>query len=148
MVSDVSDLELLVSSRTPIIAILSHEEGRVVDLVLRLAKRWHLPVFRWAVTEGVRRLDGEHPAQRMYLKPADALAYFRSLSTGGLLLLVDFHPYLEDPLNVRLLRELAEDYAKVPKTLVLVSHELPLPPELVTYTARFDWPCPIPRSLR
>ncbi|MGH8654641.1 MAG: AAA family ATPase [Gammaproteobacteria bacterium] len=142
MVSDLSDLELLVASRTPIIAILSHEEGRVVDLLLQVATRRHLPVFRWAVTESVRRLDGEYPAQRMYLKPADALAYFHSLSTGVVLLLLDFHPYLEDPLNVRLLRELAEDYARVPKTLVLVSHELPLPPELVTYTARFDLAMP------
>lgn len=41
----------------------------MVDLVLRVAKRRYLPVFRWAVTEGVRRLDGEHPAQRMYGSP-------------------------------------------------------------------------------
>ncbi|MGH8593006.1 MAG: hypothetical protein ACREV3_03875 [Gammaproteobacteria bacterium] len=62
MVSDVGDLELLITSRTPIIAILSHEEGRVVELLLQVATRRHLPVFRWAVTEGVRRLDGEYPA--------------------------------------------------------------------------------------
>ena len=145
--ADLSDLELLIASRTPIVAILSHEEDRVVDLVLRVAKRRRLPVFRWAVTEGVRRLDGEHAAQRMYLKPTDALAYFRSLSTGAVLLLLDFHPYLEDPVNVRLLRELAEDYAKVPKTLVLVSHELTFPPELVTYTARFDLAMPSSEEL-
>ncbi len=53
-------------------------------------------------------------------------------------MLLDFHPFLSDPINVRLIREIAQDYARVARTLVFVSHELKLPAELEHLAARFN----------
>jgi len=146
--SDLRELELLVASRIPIIAVESREEPRVTALFQRVATRQGLPVYRWVVTEGLRRLDGDYPAQRIHLKPADALAHIRATTQAGLYLLMDFHPYMGDPLNVRLLREIAQGYPSAPRTVVLVSPELTLPPELTHHTARYRLAMPGPEELR
>jgi len=146
--SDLQELELLVASRMPIITVESREEPRVVALFRRVATRQGLPLYRWMVSEGLRRLDGDHPSQRIHREPAGALAHIRATTEAGLYLLLDFHPYLEDPLNVRLLREIAQGYASTPRTIVLVSADLTLPPQLTHHTARYELALPGPEELR
>src|SRR6185295_16205657 len=51
-------------------------------------------------------------------------------------ILLDFYPYLADPINVRMIKDIAQDYVKHPCTLVLLSHEVEVPQELEHLTAR------------
>ncbi len=51
-------------------------------------------------------------------------------------LLSDFHPYLEDPVHVRLLRDIAQNRLLLGHTVVLVSHAVTIPPELARNCAR------------
>ena len=125
--SDLQELELLVTSRMPIIAVESREETRVVDLFHRIATRQGLPLYRWVASDGLSRIDGDAGISAGYLKPSDALARIHGLEGPGLFLLLDFHPYLKDPLNVRLLREIAQGAVRTSRTLVLVSPRLDLP---------------------
>ena len=67
-----------------------------------------LALYRWMASEGLQRLDEGAQAYPEYRKPAEALAQIRALSSPGIFLLLDFHPYLKDPLVVRLLRDIAE----------------------------------------
>lgn len=140
--SDLTDLELIVNSRTPLITVESREETRIVELFQRIAKRRGLALYRWVVSEGLRRLDGDHPVQRSYREPAEALTYMHSLGIAGIFLLLDFEPYLKTPLNVRLIREIAQTYHQVPKTVVLISPELRLPNSLSHHAARFELTLP------
>jgi SpoVK/Ycf46/Vps4 family AAA+-type ATPase len=66
------------------------------------------------------------------------LRYVRSGGERGIYLLLDFHPYLDNPLHVRLIKEIAQGYAERPRTLVLVSHALDVPPEVKHLCARFE----------
>ena len=54
--------------------------------------------------------------------------------------LLDFHPFLTDPVNVRTLKDICQDYARCARTIVLLSHELTLPRELEHLAARFSLP--------
>jgi len=56
--------------------------------------------------------------------------------------LLDFHPYLENPTLVRLLKEIALDRPDNGVTLVLLSHQLALPAELQRFAARFELSLP------
>lgn len=134
---DVHDLELLLRSHTPIVLVESIEEPRVIELFSGLAIRLAAPAFRWTVTEGLRRIDFESEPQRLFADPTEALRHINATSQSGIYLLLDFHPYLDQPLNVRLLKEIAQGYGATPRTLVLVSHALVIPPELQHLSARF-----------
>ena len=52
--SPLRDLEAIIRSRTPLIAVESNEEPQIVSMVRQIATRLQLKAFRWTVTEGLR----------------------------------------------------------------------------------------------
>jgi SpoVK/Ycf46/Vps4 family AAA+-type ATPase len=141
---DTHDLELLLRSRVPLIIIETRDEKRVVQLFAGLAISLAIPVMAWSATTGLQRIDYDAVPQRHASEPQQALGQIKATGTPGIYLLMDFHPYLEDAYNIRLLQEIALDYTILGHTLVLVSHELDLPPELSGFSARF--PLSLPNS--
>jgi SpoVK/Ycf46/Vps4 family AAA+-type ATPase len=139
---ELHDLELLLTSHTPIIVIESIEELRLIQLLVKLGLKLELPVYQWAATEGMKRVDIEMNAQKLTAEPLEVLKHIKSLYKPGIFLMLDFHPYLEDPILVRLIKEIAQDFESVPRTLIFVSHALDTPPELKHLTARFDLQLP------
>ncbi len=142
MMPDLHDLELLLRSDTPIVLIESIEEPRVVALFARLAVRVAEPAFCWTATDGLGRIELDTEPQRQLADPTEMLRHIRLTPRRGLYLLLDFHPYLGDPLHVRLIKEIAQGYEELPRTLVLVSHALEIPPELRHLSARFELKLP------
>jgi SpoVK/Ycf46/Vps4 family AAA+-type ATPase len=140
--NDLHDLELLLRSRVPLILIETRDEKRVAGLFTELAVSLAIPVMAWSATTGLQRIDYEAAPQRHASEPQQALGQIKATGTPGIYLLMDFHPYLDDAYNVRLLKEIALDYADLGHTLVLVSHELDLPAELAGFSARFNLSLP------
>ena len=140
--NDLHDLELLLHSRIPLVLIESRDEKRVTQLFASLAIRLAQPVMSWSVINGLQRIDYAAVPQEQASDPQQALAQIKATKTPGIYLLMDFHPYLEDAYNVRLLKEIALEYQRLGHTLVLVSHEIELPPELAAFSARFSLSLP------
>lgn len=145
---DCKDLELVLRSRTPIVVVETHEESRVLELLQRISSRMVTPLFRWSVTEGLRRIDREMAAQKHNSDPAAVLGHIRSAKTAGIYVLLDFHPYLNDPINVRMMKDIALECEQWGATIILLSHELALPGELERYSARFELALPSPAALK
>lgn len=142
------DLEVLIRSRVPIVIVETHEENRVVEQFRRLALRLPAPLFRWTVTEGLRRLDLDLAPQSFNSKPLDVLKHIRATPKEGIYLLLDFHPYLDEPLHVRVLKEIALAHEESRVTIVFISHRLEVPPEIDKLTAHFEIQLPDPQTLR
>ena len=89
--NDQRDLEVMIASRYPIIAIESQEEGRVLQLLSRIAATKRLNCQIWSAAEGLRG-----PLTGMPAQPSDATQALRKIDTSppGLYVLLDFHPYL------------------------------------------------------
>ncbi len=146
--NDKHDLALLISSHIPIIAIKTHEERRAVNLIKSLQARIGLPIFQWTVTEGLLRLEPGYTPQRINSKPEDVLGHVKSSSQPGIYVLLDFHPYLATPVNVRLIKDIAMQYEQQHKTLVFISHDFQVPAELQVFSAEFDLSLPDKSALR
>ena len=144
---DSHDLELLLRSRVPLIIIETRDEKRVARLFTEIAISLSMPVMAWSATSGLQRIDYDAAAQRHASEPQQALGQIKATETPGIYLLMDFHPYLEDAYNVRLLKEIAMEHASLGHTLVLVSHELELPQELAAFSARFSLSLPDSQQL-
>ncbi len=113
------ELAALLRSRVPLVVIETRDEARVRSLVVSSAgqARPPLPVFEWLVTEGLRRTDTDlGSAQRFNSDPTQVLRSIRE-GIAGVYVLLDFHPYLDDPVNLRLLKDIAQDYPRVPRTV-------------------------------
>ncbi len=141
------ELATLLKSRIPLIIIETRDEPRVLEmlasLAIELAHPVHTPVFQWTVTEGLRRTDVDlGGAQRSNSEPTDVLRSIRATSRGGIYVLLDFHPFVNDPIHTRLLKDICQGYERVPRTIVLLSHEITLPRELEHFAARFEMAFP------
>ncbi|MCL3861335.1 AAA family ATPase [Actinotalea sp. K2] len=139
------DLEALLASRVALIVIETRDEERARRLLLDLAAtaRPPQPVFEWLVTDGLRRADVDLGGpQRFNAEPGQVLSSIRDGGLPGIYVLIDFHPYLAEPVNVRLLKDIAQRYDQSPRTVVLISHEVELPPELAHLAARFEMAFP------
>lgn len=136
--TDFHDLELLVHGPTPILLVESNEERRVIEAFATVAAAPpQLPLFVWSVSEGLRRHETGYSAQKHNAKPFDVLSHIKCSETAGIYLLLDFHPYLQEPLHVRLLKEIALEAEAKRQTIALASHAIEPPPELRGLCARY-----------
>ena len=148
MQNSVNDLAVLVRSRVPIILVETSDEPRALDVFKRLALHLGQPVMRWSVTTGLQRLDLDLQPQAHAREPQQALAQIKATGNAGIYLLLDFHPYLEDPALARMIKEIALGYSDAAHTLVFISHRLDMPAELQALTARFELTLPDREALK
>jgi SpoVK/Ycf46/Vps4 family AAA+-type ATPase len=131
MSENIRDLELLVLSRTPILAIESPEEERVRRHVESIALRQQMPWFEWKTTLGLKRAGLPDP---MYdtRNPSNALRTVLEMQVEGLFLFHDLQKYFEDPAILRALRDIGHRFAEDRRCVILCAPDLPVPPELRT----------------
>src|SRR5690554_3722754 len=110
------DLQAVLAGHMPLILIETRDERRVLELIASLAPRLataHTPVFQWTVTDGLRRLDIDlGGAQQHNAEPTAVLRTIRSIDKAGVYVLLDFHPFLGDPVHVRLLKDICQNHAR------------------------------------
>lgn len=149
------DLAALVAARTPIIVLETQDEADAVELVLRAASRPPggralQPVFRWSVTDGLRRMDVDLGGAQLHnTEPPALLRSVVDSIAPAVYVLLDLHPWFDDPVVVRLLKDAAQRPTGLRSTLVLVSHALELPREVEHLAVRVpvSFPSPAERAL-
>ena len=150
--NDRRDLELVLESGTPLIVIETTDEARVLELLRAIAlarsASSYRPLFRWSITDGLQRLDLDLEAQRHNAEPEEALRHIRAVAKPGIYALLDFHPFLNEPVHVRLLKDIALAATDTKVTLLLIGHRLDVPHELGGHTARFSLQLPDAKDRR
>jgi SpoVK/Ycf46/Vps4 family AAA+-type ATPase len=124
-----------------VVAVDTLEEDRLRELLLRVAMRLEVPLYTWSRTRGLVR-DGMEQAVYDTADPIKMLAHLEASAAPGLFLLADFHPYLEDPLLVRKLREVLPGFTTDGRALVLSGNGVRLPPEIGTQGVPYDLSLP------
>ena len=134
------DLAAILRSRVPLVVLETRDEARAVAQVLQAARQSNppLPVFEWAATRGLKRIDGDFgPAQGFNALPEKVLGFLLE-AIPGVYVMLDLHPYLTEPTLVRLIKDICLGYDERPRTLVLVSNEVELPDELAHLAVRVE----------
>jgi AAA+ superfamily predicted ATPase len=130
----------------PIIVVETSDERRFLDLLRDVCEHQpradYRPQFRWAITDGLQRVDLSLEKEIEHCEPAKVLEIIRQNNQPGIYALLDFHPYLSDPVNVRLLKDIAIDARRTGAVVMLISHAVEIPPELRSFCARFELSLP------
>ncbi|MDR3387151.1 MAG: AAA family ATPase [Rudaea sp.] len=150
--TELQDLATLIRAATPLIVIETSEENRVLDTFRHLIAQVLRPLYRWSITDGLKRLDMATDAdeQRDIDVAPDASATLLAIkrnSEAGIYLLLDFQPYLRYTMTLRLLREICQRQGCAAHTLVLISPKLELPEELEPIATRFALSLPDSQAL-
>jgi AAA+ superfamily predicted ATPase len=151
--TELQDLATLVRAATPLLVVETAEENRVVETFRHLIAQVLRPLYRWSITDGLRRLDmadAQTPDSNAVEAAPDATATLLAIKRtpeAGIYLLLDFQPYLRYPMTLRLLREICQRQDCAAHTLVLVSPTFELPEELEADVTRFALSLPDAQAL-
>lgn len=138
------ELDIFVRARYPLLYLVSWEEHRVDAILSELARAHGKALFTWSITRGLRSMGTSRtaPLPEDTRNPIDAMAAIEKLGEPALVVLKDFHPYLEDRGVVRALRELAHFLKSTFTTVILLSPTLLIPVELEKEISVIDVPMP------
>ena len=165
---DFHDLRLILRARSPIVVVETHEERKLLAEIERIAREWTLPLYvwsaadglvhrtfawreprddtRWGVAEGYKTASAPAPANEQAFEGTQdlrrALAHIDAKGEAGVYVLCDAHPFLDEPVVRRMLREIALHHADAERTLVLLSPQVELPTELRRLASRLTVPVP------
>ncbi|MGC4113492.1 MAG: AAA family ATPase [Myxococcales bacterium] len=144
----VRELDVLIRARYPLLYLVTWEEQRLDAILAELAQAHGKSLYSWSITKGLRKIGGRATAPLENTKgPGEALFAVEKLSEPSLVVLKDFHAYLDDPGVVRALRELAHHLKSTYTTAIILSPTLSIPPELEKEVTVLDVPLPTFRDL-
>ncbi len=162
---DQRELELLLNTEFPIISIETHEEIRALQLFKKM-KTTRFSIFTWTTTEGLNpyaipnishlTIEDYTPKQNnqhsnpsnITIEPEVMLNQVKNDKKNIILLLLDFHPYIDDPKIIRLIKEIAQQYTHKKVKLIFVSHELSIPEEIKKFIIKFELSLPGEEQIR
>jgi len=133
-------IEYLIRARYPIIYVVSSEEVRVENSVRNIADERGKKIFFWSITKGI---EAENQPDLSELKdPIKALDHIVKTDVNGIFILRDFHPYLNDPVVIRKLRDVNKVLKTCMKNIILLSSVLKIPKEVEKEITVIDYDLP------
>lgn len=143
---DVNELKLLLDTRIPLVVIETFEEKKALDVLTQVALKHGRDLFRWSVSDGLAQTSfGPQLVAKgaEFTTAEEVLRHIKTQYRAGIYVLCDMHPFLTDqPQVVRLLKDIALNHFAVPHTLVFLSYQLRLPPELSRYSTSYTLTLP------
>ncbi len=130
-----NDLRLILNAKVSLVVIETYDELRALSLLESLFQYEKIPAWRWSVTEGLSSLGFGMSlnAKESIVEPESVLKHIKSCEEKSAFVLCDFHPFLDEAKNIRFLKDIV--FSPAGHKVVLVSHQLSLPPELSRYAA-------------
>lgn len=141
------DLELLIESKkTNLVIIETEREGCFLEGFRRIADKSSMAYFCWVVTKGLLRLAQGYKLQTHNRDVNQLFAQIQSTSFPSVYILVDFHPFLEDPIAIRHIKDALINAPQ--HTIILLSATIELPVELNSFAMHYSLPLPTKEELK
>lgn len=125
------ELGLLIRARYPLVYIPTREEERAEEAITKVAATTgNRAVYVWDFVDGYQGNPNDEGIGRR--NPLQALEFADKLSSSApaILVLRDFHRFLDDIAISRKLRNLARILKAQPKNIIILSAQLTIPDEL------------------
>ena len=133
---DIQHLEGLLAAKMPIVAVESSEEAKVLQMAERFATLNQRSLWRWSVTEGLHKLNGLESAYNTS-RIEEALRHIEKSPANSIYVFLDAHRFLDDPVVLRQIKDIASRTESTHRMLVFLSSKLEVPQEIQHITARF-----------
>jgi SpoVK/Ycf46/Vps4 family AAA+-type ATPase len=148
------ELNTMLLAKFPLIYIVGHEEGRVMEYLHKLCsadKKNKVNLLQWTITTGLQKFDGntfKHTVVQETMEPLMALQEVMKPSQDRFIYVFkDIHPYMSDPSVIRGLRDAVNILRGTRKTLILLCPVMKVPVELEKHMAVMEWGMPSRKDL-
>ncbi|MEM8602734.1 MAG: AAA family ATPase [Cyanobacteria bacterium P01_H01_bin.121] len=145
-------LNVLIRAQYPLIYLVTHEEERATATLAAIAQQEkpNRQVLVWTSTHGLvdytaaSRSENQRPAapDSRTVSPEAAIRAIVQHQNPGIYVLRDVHPFLDNPVVVRWLRDAITAFKGTDKSIVIMSPVQQVPLELQTEIVVLDYPLP------
>jgi SpoVK/Ycf46/Vps4 family AAA+-type ATPase len=139
------DLEMLIASDNPIIAVETREEERLEEIIQHVAWRLNLPLYTWDCNAGLGKFN-QNSSLYNTSNPVAALTAVQEISSG-IFFFKDLKYYLDQPKVQRTLKEITKKFT-CQKTIVFLSNSLEFPYDIQEMLVTYPLPLPTKEQLR
>ncbi len=140
------EIELLIRARYPLLAVLSHEEERVMSNLSVVADRLEKSLFEWSITKGLVRhrtaMSAKTEGKRGTKDPVVVLREIMDITEPAIVVLKDFQPFFKEAAVKRGLRDLAHALRFTYVTVIILAPPFSVPLELEKDLNLVDFPLP------
>lgn len=142
------EYKTLMRAKIGLTALITHEEIRAIDFIREIAgdPKVNRSVYTWTVTKGLKEIGStDDLPDSETCDPISALSAIENSKTNGIgkiFVLLDFNPYLKEPVIIRKIRDLSVSLENTRKSIVFVSSTFPIPEDLTKSIAILDLPLP------
>ncbi len=147
-----SELDILIRARYPLISIISVEEQRVLEYLRHISAKLGKKLYVWTAATGLQKDTSVIPSH--YQKTVKIAELIQSLekiaqdNEPALYFFKDLEYYLEEPIILRILKELHCILRHSYKNLLFISHEYKNRPAIESFIALYDFPYPTRQAIR
>lgn len=146
----VEALHALLLTRAPITVVETHDEPRVLALCAAACRKSDRELWTWSASSGLRVSQGLKLSLVEMVKGRDeaaapdtkqlpeALREVERMREPALVVFLDIHPFLSNPVITRAMKEVAQRCESKGLQVMFVGHDIELPEELAPLTARFE----------
>ena len=147
--SELLDIFHLIKSHVPLVTIETRDENEAVRLIVSLGDSLKKPVYGWNIVRGFALLDTKgNISGTNQLEPTEVLYNIYEKYQSALFILEDYHPYLNNDRNIRLIKELALNNERLNITIFFISAQIELPEDIKHLSAKFDLSFPSDEEIR
>jgi len=141
--SDVKNLEKLITSRHNCISIVTAEEQYALEVIRNVAMKLSRDLWLWSAGTGVR--DGllqQSPAIAETGQPYSGLCNLAAVDDGAICITLDLAEHIRAGNALRALRDLINDFAQDSRILIMIDREDNLPGVIKSYAHPFELSLP------
>lgn len=142
----ISQIETLIRARYPLLYIVTWEEERALAEIHRVSEMLGKKMLDWTISNGLARyraaLEGRAEGRKDTKDPIIALKEVLAVAEPSIIVLRDFHDFMQNSEVKRRLRDLANLLRSTLSTAIIVSPILRLPDELEKDITIVDFPLP------
>ena len=140
--NDRHDIAVIINSHIPLISIKTREEKRAIELLKAIRGSVNRGFYQWKITEGLTSLMFAIETGADSVEPVEVLLNIKKQNLPGVYILIDFHHHLNDPVHIRLIKDIVYQFESIAKTLIFLGADCKLPDELRSVTANFELKLP------
>lgn len=142
----IDEIEILVRARYPLLYVMTWEEERAMNEILRVGELLNKRIYHWSIVQGLARyrsgIEVHVEGMKGTKDPIVALHEVLNITEPSVFVFRDFHNFINDSTVKRTLRDLATILRSTLSTVVLLSPVMRIPEELEKDVTIVDFPLP------
>ncbi len=138
------ELSILIQAQYPLIYLVTSEEERAEQAIATIAQLTpQRRIFVWTVTYGIVEYGlPSHITQQNTASPEAALEWVIRQKEPSIFIFKDLHPFIEEPVTKRWLRDAVASFKGTQKAIMLMSPMQQVPIDLEKEVVVLDFPLP------